>query len=77
MAWLNLSCLEAITFWEKRHGSFSKNITTSSTRCFTSLSHGALKDAKVQENMIALQNLCQNNNPNPNYGWEQYQEPMK
>ena len=38
---------------------------------FASLSHDAVKDAKVQENMIALQNLCQNNNP------KQDQEPMK
>ena len=44
---------------------------------FASLSHDAVKDAKVQENMIALQNLCQNNNPNTNCSWEQDQEAMK
>ena len=44
---------------------------------FVSLSHDALKDAKVKENMIALQNLCQNHNSNTSYSWEQYQGPME
>ena len=44
---------------------------------FASLSYDALKDAKVQENVIALQNLCQNHNPKNNYIWKQYQEPME
>ena len=44
---------------------------------FVSLSHDALKDAKVKENMIALQNLCQNHNSNTSFSWEQYQGPME
>ena len=44
---------------------------------FASLSHDALKDAKVQENMIALPNPCQNHSFNTNYSWGQYQKPLE
>ena len=44
---------------------------------FSSESHNTLKDEKVKENMIALQNLCNNHDPKENYSWKQYQDPME
>ena len=59
-----------------RHGS-SNGSQHLQLDAFASLSHDALKDAKVQENMIALQNLWRNHNPKTNYSWEHYQELME
>lgn len=44
---------------------------------FVSWSHDALNDAKVQENITALQNLCQKHNPTTSCSWEQCQEQME
>ena len=73
LAWLNLSCLEAITFVVL----LAETLQRLQLDAFVSLSHDALKDAKVKENMIALQNLCQNHNSNTSCSWEQYQGLME
>ena len=44
---------------------------------FAFSSRNALKDAKLQEDIVSLQNLCQNHNPKTKYNWKQYQEPME
>ena len=77
LAWLNMSCLEAITFVGRDMVLLAETLQRLQLDAFVSLSHDALKDAKVKENMIALQNLCQNHNSNTSFSWEQYQGPME